>query len=393
MKIVSSKSFFVFQEHSKIRMRVFSLFFTWVVLWWPVSAETKRPVSSVKTQEETAQSFEKIPVYQSRFGRARPVVAVIGDNYMTELTDYIIPYGVLTRSKSADVYALGISATPMDLYPALKMIPQESISSFDEKFPMGADYVVVPAVHHSENPILLKWLNGQALKGATVIGVCDGVWVVANAGLLKGKQATGFWYSLNDLEKKFKDTKWIRNRRYVVDQKIVTTTAVTASIPVSLALVEAIADKDRAFKVARELGVSDWSPIHDSSRFRLTMDSIYTVVFNTIFFWTHEEIGIPVFSGVDEIKLALVADAYSRTYRSQAFSVASSAETIKTLNGLTLIPDRIFDQAGGPLDRMLPAFDSTPAVIVFDRTLVEISELYGRSTAAFVALLLEYPRF
>ncbi|WP_036096400.1 DJ-1/PfpI family protein [Leptospira weilii] len=392
MKTISSKSFFILQEYSKILMRVLFHFFVWAVLSRSASAEAIKPGFPVTAPEETAQSFEKIPVYQKRFGRTRPVVAVIGDNYMTELTDYIIPYGVLARSKSADVYTLGISAAPMDLYPALKMIPQESISSFDKKFPTGADYVVVPAVHHSENPVLLKWINGQTSKGATVIGVCDGVWVVANAGLLKGKRATGFWYSLNDLEKKFKDTKWIRNRRYVVDQKIVTTTAVTASIPVSLALVEAIAGKDRAFKVAAELGVTDWSPIHDSNRFRLTIDSIYTVVSNTIFFWSHEEIGIPVFSGVDEIKLALVADVYSRTYRSQAFSVASSGETIPTLNGLSLIPDRVFDRAGS-LDRMLPTFDSTPAVIVLDRTLAEISELYGRSTAAFVALILEYPRF
>lgn len=349
-------------------------------------------VFSVYTFELSAET-QTIPKYQSRFGRTRPVVAVIGDNYMTELTDFVIPYGVLTRSQTADVFALGTEIGTMNLFPAMKIEVKESLSTFDRKFPEGADYVIVPAVHHSENPILLKWLNLQSSKGATVIGVCDGVWVVANAGLLNGKKATGFWYSLNDLEKKFPKTTWIRNRRYVADGKIVTTTAVTASIPVSLALVEAIADKEAAMKVAKDLGVNDWDPNHDSNRFRLTMNSVYTIVSNTISFWSHEEIGIPVFSGMDEIKLALVADAYSRTYRSHAVSVADSSEKkIETQSGLVLIPDVNVNQTKS-VDRMLPKFDATPAVTEFEFALRKIGELYGKSTAAFVALLLEYPQF
>lgn len=178
----------------------------------------------------------------------------------------------------------------------------------------------------------------------------------------------------------------------MVDQGIVTTTAVTASIPVSLALVEAIAGKDRAFNVAVELGVQDWSPVHDSNRFRLTMSSVYTVVSNFLSFWSYEKIGIPVMAGVDEIKLALVADAYSRTYRSQAFSIAKSEETILTSNGLRLIPDIVFGSTTS-LSRILPVFDSTPAVITLDQTLLKIGEIYGRSTADFVAIILEYPYF
>ncbi|AYV56770.1 transcriptional regulator [Leptospira kmetyi] len=394
---------FGFKNHSKSLMRILSLSvlaFAFSFCVFTLSAETKDSNSSVKNalSETTSKNqpvveMQTIPKYQSRFGRTRPVVAVIGDNFMTELTDLVIPYGVLTRSQAADVFALGTEIGTMNLFPAMKIEVQESLSSFDQKFPEGADYVIVPAVHRSENAVLLKWLNIQSSKGATVIGVCDGVWVVANAGLLNGKKATGFWYSLNDLEKKFPNTTWIRNRRYVADGKIVTTTAVTASIPVSLALVEAIANKEVALKVAKDLGVNDWNPAHDSNRFRLTMSSVYTIVANTISFWSHEEIGIPVFSGMDEIKLALVADAYSRTYRSHAVAVADSSETkIKTLNGLILIPDRNGDPAKS-LDRMLPKFDSTPAVTEFDSALKKIGETYGKSTAAFVALLLEYPQF
>ncbi|WP_281277112.1 hypothetical protein [Leptospira ognonensis] len=43
-------------------------------------------------------------------------------------------------------------------------------------------------------------------------------------------------------------------------KKIITTKGVTISIPVSLALIEAIAGFKKAKEMAKELGVSDWSP-------------------------------------------------------------------------------------------------------------------------------------
>ncbi len=104
-------------------------------------------------------------------------------------------------------------------------------------------------------PKLIAWVAAQARKGATVVGVCDGVWVLARAGLLEGREATGHWYSFDDLRKAYPKTQWLRNKRYVADGKVVTTTGVTATIPVSFALVEAIEGRENGFRRAdRDLG-------------------------------------------------------------------------------------------------------------------------------------------
>jgi transcriptional regulator GlxA family with amidase domain len=198
--------------------------------------------------------------------------------------------------------------------------------------------VIVPAVHEPDDATLVDWVRAQAHKGAVIVGVCDGVWVFANAGLLKGRRATGHWYSLNRLEHKFSDTRWVRNRRHVADDSVVTTTGVTASIPVSLALVEAIAGHDRATEVASELGVRDWSAAHNSNDFAPNYGYLLTAAHNELSFWSHEEVGVPVSTGVDEIALAPVADAYSR-HRSQAVSVSDSHAQIVTRRGLRLLPD------------------------------------------------------
>src|SRR5262249_59985620 len=107
--------------------------------------------------------------------------------------------------------------------------------------------------------------------------------------------------------------RWVRDRRYVADRGVVTTTGVSASIPVSLAMVEAIGGRARAETLARELGVEAWDAGHDSSVYHLDRGSALTAVRNSLAFSTHDTIGIPVAPGVDEIALALTADAYSRT--------------------------------------------------------------------------------
>lgn len=327
-------------------------------------------------------------------GRAahRPLIAVIGENDGTEVTDFVVPYGVLSASGVAEVVDVSVHPGPLRMMPALTVAAKETIASFDAKHPDGADYVIVPAVHRSTDQTLITWLQTQARSGATIVGVCDGVWVVGRAGLLENRAATGHWYSRSGLASTFPHTRWIRDRRYVEDGPVITTTGVTASLPVSLALVERIAGPDRAAAVARELGVSSWAPDHHSENFRLTMRHVATAAANWLGFWRYERIGIPVVPGVDEMSLGFTVDAFGRTYRTTAVPLPDH-ETTVTKRGLTIIPD-VADppRAAARLDRIEPppAADVPPAQAL-DRALDTIARLYGLHTAQFVALQVEYP--
>ena len=343
------------------------------------------------TRGSSAGDARPIPAYRPKAGRQRPVVAVVGENTFTELTDYVVPFAVLSESAAADVVALGTQPGPIEMFPALRIQPQTTIDGFDSRFPDGADYVIVPAVHRQDEPRLLAWVRAQERKSAVVVGVCDGVWVLANAGLLHGRHATGHWYSRNDLRRKFPGTIWDTNRRYVVDGNVITTTGVAASLPVSLALVEAIAGTERARALARGLGATHWSARHDSDAFRLSAPALLTAVSNTLAFWSHETVGIPVAHGFDEIDLALTADAFSRTYRSKAVSISASEGSIRSRHGLTLVPDRISGSSRPP-DRILGSVERGAPAQALDRSLERIAHYYGASTAAFVALQLEYPQ-
>src|SRR5215510_10451402 len=82
--------------------------------------------------------------------RQRPVIAIVGANEGSETTDYLMPYGILTRAEVADVLALGMKPAPISLYPALTIVPNTTIAHFDTMHPGGADYVIVPAMRHDD---------------------------------------------------------------------------------------------------------------------------------------------------------------------------------------------------------------------------------------------------
>lgn len=319
--------------------------------------------------------------------RARPLIAVAGLNDATETTDYLVPAGILRRADIADVVMLATGPGPVQLYPALKVEPDATIDRFDAAHPDGADYVIVPAMSRDDDPVLMAWLRQQAEKGARIIGVCAGAKVVGAAGLLDGRRATTHWYYLGELLDRSPTIQYVADRRWVTDGRITTTTGITASLPTMLTLIEAIAGPAKAEGVARELGLEGWDSRHASGAFGLTRPFATTVLANRTAVWRHETFGLGLTPGMDEVSLALTADAWSRTYRSGVVSFAPAPEVV-TANGLHLIPDA----ADWPGNRPVSAVPDLPPARALDEVLRAIDERYGERTAAVVAMQLEYPR-
>jgi putative intracellular protease/amidase len=322
--------------------------------------------------------------------RQRPLIAIVGVNDSSETTDYLMPYGILRRADVADVVALGTKPGPVTLFPVLRVEPQATVADFDAQHPGGADYVIVPAMSRDDDPAALQWIKSQAAKGAIIIGVCAGAKVVGNTGLLDGKRATTHWYYLKELRDNHPTIDYVADRRLVVDRGVATTTGITASMPMSLTLIEAIAGRDRAEAVGRTLGLTHWDARHDSGAFQFTRPFALTAIGNVLAFWNREQFGIELAPGVDEVSLALVADAWSRTYRSRAVTFAGTAGAQQTRNGLRIFPHQV--AASWPAERLLPAIGELQPAKALDQALLGIEVRYGTHTADFVAMQLEYPR-
>jgi hypothetical protein len=113
-----------------------------------------------------------------------------------------------------------------------------------------------------------------------------------------------------------------------------------------------------------------------------------TAIRNSVAFWHRETLGIELSPGIDEVSLALVAAAWSRTYRSRAVTFAPTSAARESRNGIPIVPDEV--RASWPAVTRLPAIDQPPAQAL-DETLEAIGERYGAHTTDFVGMQLEYP--
>src|SRR5690606_23082846 len=126
--------------------------------------------------------------------------------------------------------------------------------------------------------------------------------------LLKDHRATTHWWYLSKFLKIDPSIDYVRDRRMVADDRVVTTTGISASMPVALMLIEAIAGRAKAEEVAQDLGSHHWGAEHASDALRLTRDFATTVLGNVMAFWQGDSWQSEVEEGVDEVSLALVTD-------------------------------------------------------------------------------------
>lgn len=342
------------------------------------------PASSSAQRLEPTRD-EQLSVSPPKVGRARPLIVVVAENRGAETTDFAVPYGVLKDAGIADVRSVSTGPGPVQLRPSLKIMADQTLSQFDTAEPAGADIVIVPAQVAPKDPVLTAWIRAQAAKGATIVSVCEGSRVLASAGLLKDKRAATHWSSLKDLTKAYPETTWVRDQRYVQDGKIISTTGVTASIPMSLALVEAIGGKAVAQATATRLGVKSWGTAHRTADFGLETRDIATALGSMAAVWTHETLEVPISDGVDEVALALRADAWGRSYRTKVVTTGVGMAPVRSRHGLTLVPEAAAQKGG----RLMPG-QPIAAGPQLDAAIADMGRRYGSGAVRLAKIGLEY---
>jgi len=329
-------------------------------------------------------------------GRERAVVAIAALNAGTEVTDFLVPYGILSEAGAA-VIAVAADAGPAAFWPAGRFLPDMDFAAFDAAQPQGADIVIIPAMIERGDAAVLAWLREQAAKGALMVSICEGSQTLAATGLLDGRRATGHFYEEATRVKDFPAVNWQRNIRYVEDEGVISSSGVSASLPVSLMLAERIAGRTRAEEIAAQYGVDDWSAAHDSEAFNIGMREMATATKNLIFGWPRADILIAAQPGVSEVDLAFPLDFAARSWRSEARLYAATDE-VTTKHGLTLLADVTGEAPKRAHVIRLPGDEGEGALeIENSATLREdmlgwIAAKLGAGTAHFVAVQLEYPR-
>lgn len=122
----------------------------------------------------------------------------------------------------------------------------------------GADLVIVPTWRDpAEQPPeqMLDFLRRAHRKGATIVGLCHGTFVLAAAGLLEGRPATTHWMSAMELKERYPQTDVRPDVLYVDDGDIITSAGVAAGIDCCLHILRTLQGAEAAARAARRLVV------------------------------------------------------------------------------------------------------------------------------------------
>ncbi len=119
-----------------------------------------------------------------------------------------------------------------------------------------ADTVIVPGwsdpAQLPSDP-LCGALQAAHARGARVVSLCTGAFVLAHAGLLDGRRATTHWRYADELRRRYPGVDVDPNPLYVSDDSIHTSAGTAAGIDLCLALVAADHGIDVAAAVSRRL--------------------------------------------------------------------------------------------------------------------------------------------
>jgi len=134
----------------------------------------------------------------------------------------------------------------------LRITPDE-----DLRGSAAPDLLLVPggAGARRSDPEVVAWLRQHAPGAGRLASVCTGAFLLAEAGLLAGRQATTHWGYCAELAERYPDVRVNPEPIYIRDGNVITSAGVTAGIDLALALAEEDLGRDVALRIARELVV------------------------------------------------------------------------------------------------------------------------------------------
>ncbi|WP_415951932.1 helix-turn-helix domain-containing protein [Streptomyces sp. KLOTTS4A1] len=122
-----------------------------------------------------------------------------------------------------------------------------------------ADLICVPAgesyTDRSYPPELLEALRRGAERGARVLSVCSGVFVLGAAGLLDGRECAVHWRHVQELSVRYPRAKVLPDVLYVDDGPVITSAGTAAGIDAALHIVREEHGTEVANAIARRMVV------------------------------------------------------------------------------------------------------------------------------------------
>ena len=152
-----------------------------------------------------------------------------------EELDFVGPFEVLSyinkiRPESTKVMLIAETAEPVEAFNGMKIIPDVTMENCPQ-----LDILVVPGgkgrYAAMKNSTIQKFIQQQAQKAKYITSVCTGAFLLAEAGLLKGKRATTYHTAFAELATYSVE---VLAQKVVHENNIITAAGVSSGIELGL---------------------------------------------------------------------------------------------------------------------------------------------------------------
>lgn len=301
---------------------------------------------------------EPVPALQGvakqEYNPHKPTVVVLLGNETTEGSDFMIPYELFAMTGAFNVYAVASDNQVRSLTGGLDVVPHYSFTEMDELLGKSPDIIAIPFMTMDDEkkyePIR-EWI--QKHSKTSLVSICGGAGNLAATGLLKGKSAATHWQTIGEFSKRYPETNWVRDQRYLHDGNIVSSAGVSSGIDAVLYVISQKVSEAMAEKIAKDMKYPSYHFLKNPKMEPFNMDVRFaTYLLNNAFQWNKKKAGVLLYDGVEEMALASVFDIYSDTGTTRVLSISSSEQPVMTKHGLNLISRHLIANAP-KLDKMI----------------------------------------
>jgi transcriptional regulator GlxA family with amidase domain len=214
----------------------------------------------------------------------------------------------------------------------------------------SADLVCVPAADFNRpaDPAVLDLLRRTVDRGARVLSVCSGAFVLAEAGVLDGRRCTTHWYHLAELESRYPNLSTVCDVLYVQDGPVVTSAGTASGIDACLQIVREEFGAVAANGIARRMVVP---PHRDGGQAQYIENPVPEVDADTLaplLDWMQEHMGEVV--SVDDLarRANLSPRTFARRFRAETGTTPHHWLTQQRLR----YAEQLLEQTEEPVERV-----------------------------------------
>lgn len=197
----------------------------------------------MKTHKETRHIVILVHQYSTLFNTSAPI----------EVFQNAIDNMHKVEKKVNFTYKIHIvsahSETKIDMKPGISINCESSYKEI--KYVIDTLIVIGAPRHTGFEKNVLIWLKKQATVVRRICSMCAGAFILAEAGILDNKKAVTHWQLCEEMKKNYPSILVDQEAIFIRHGNVYTSAGVTASLDLSLALIEEDLGKTFALKIAK----------------------------------------------------------------------------------------------------------------------------------------------